>query len=147
MSYKMIWVKKSIYDKPIENDDKKVDIKLYLPPTDVPDNVKADFDASTESFIITFQYTVNETGKILFDNPEASMEVGKKTGKPLVIRVKNILSEKITQIELTKIIQTKVENQIIENYSKVSDLRQKGNLEKTKDFLNQQVGELVSAAA
>jgi hypothetical protein len=152
MTWRAISINKEIYNKAIDAPEeiKKmgvVKIKLFLPPSDVPNCVISEHDRKNGIFKIKFQYVIQEKGRYLFSNDQASLLIGEQSGKPIVIEIKKIDEDKINEIHLTNFIRKDLEKFIADNIGGIQDLRQKTNIERTKEFLESQASDLVKATA
>jgi len=151
VSWRAIIINKEIYSKPIEPEAVgglgEIKINLFLPPTDIPKSVYVELDKKADAFRIKFQYSLEEKGRVLFSNDQASFSIGEQTGKPLLIEIKRIVLDKINKISLTNFIKKDLENFISSSLGEIHDLRKRANVNRVKEFLTQQAPELAGAMA
>jgi hypothetical protein len=150
MSFRHLSINKEIYSKPIKKPRElksRMNISLYLPPTDIPEAILALYEKNIDSFKIKFQYSILEKGKYLFSNKQAKFLIGEKSGKPLMIEIKDIKKNNIDEIHIKNFIEKNLEGFIEEKLSEILDLRQKTNIERVKEVLTDNASDLAKIAA
>lgn len=152
----MIWravsINKQIYDKPLDISESmkktsKVNIELYLPPSDIPQYIHPDYNKKDDIFIINFKYFDTEKEKELFNKENIKFFIGLNSGKPLRIEISNIDTERIGQVKLTNIIRNDISRLIEENITPTSAIREKSNLRITEEILKENAAVLAEEAA
>lgn len=71
MTWRAISINKEIYDRPLEAPEEiikmgKVDIALFLPPSDIPEFISPAYDRHNDIFFINFKYFDQEKEKSYF---------------------------------------------------------------------------------
>jgi len=147
MTFRAIEINKSIYDKAVDSSQEtikksQVNIKLFLPPSDVPQYISPNYDANKDIFCINFKYPDQEKEKKIFNTIEADLIIGEESGKPIRIEIKNVKAHNINTIALTNIIGQDIPQLIQQHLNKIKDLREKSNLINTQAVLVEKAQEI-----
>ena len=95
-------------------------------------------------FEIQFKYSVSEKEKILVNSKDIVVKIGVRTGKPIAIKIKNIVEGGVTR-ELENIINMDLEKYIEKDISELN-YRQKANIGKIREFIGSQVANISQVA-
>lgn len=145
---RMISIDKKDYNKPFEDSVEKirgkhVQIKLFLPPCDVPDYVTSNYQKNEDKFVISFQYSTLEEKLNIIKDKNISFWIGKESGKPLQIEVHDFQKDKISAVELKRIF-VRLASEDTQNTTRSSvSLRQKVNLERAGEYVTEKADDLV----
>jgi len=142
MKTRSISVNKAIYNRPIENEDvdsqKGIHIELFLPPSDIPEFLQHKYDEVHDILFIDFKYAIQEKIERLFEKEGISLWIGKESGKPFYLQIKNIKKDKIDAVQLRNIFYEE-----LPSISKDLPVRKKTNLERAKEFIGDKADDLV----
>jgi len=147
MTFRAIEINKSIYDEPVDASQEilkkgKVVIKLFLPPSDVPQYIFPNYDTNRDIFCINFKYSDQEKEKKVFDTETANLIIGEFSGKPIRIEVKCVKVQHINTIALSNIIRQDIHQLTQQQIDKIRDLRGKSNLIKMQAVLTEKAQEI-----
>ncbi len=147
MTWRAISFDKKIYYKPLnlKGERVKLDIQLFLPPTDVPDSIEAQYDEKRDVFKIHFLYPDMEKRTALLEQDNVRLTIANSSGKPLSIEIKHLKKESIGKIRLRQIICKDVRTLTRDEIDRFSNLRKKTNLESMNQVLTETVDALVEA--
>lgn len=151
MTWRAISINKEIYDRPLEAPEEiikmgKVDIALFLPPSDIPEFISPAYDRHNDIFFINFKYFDQEKEKELFSEENIRLLIGDYSGKPLRIEIKNVKKDSINTIQLTHIIREDISRLIEERINQLGDLRKISNLKCADEVLKENAEVLAEAA-
>lgn len=124
----------------------KLEIELFLAPSDVPEYIFAESKPSEDELHINFKYNDHEDEKQAVENPLFRLVVGIYSGKVLRIELRGIGREGIGEIELTRKIKDDVVPAIEERIKDVRGLRARSNLQRAEQVLTLSAGHLASIA-
>jgi len=149
----MISINKQIYTRPLETPrglrrGQKMQIELFLPPTDIPEYIYQEIESEKDELNIRFKYVDKEEEKELWANSDVRLIIGTYSGKLLRIEIKGVKENHITEVQLTHKIRTEVRNAITHSVNRLSGLRFRSNLERAEQTLQQnadKLGELAIA--
>lgn len=128
---RMISINTKIYNQPIEvaseiKVEKKLKIKFFLPPSDIPQLINQNYNENEDLLIFEFKYIDSEKEKQLFHRNNIRLFVGTYSGKPLRLEIQNIKKENITSVRLEHIISSLEE--FLSQESLKFDFREQSNL-------------------
>ncbi len=152
MEWRAIHFNRKIYQKPMDaleemKEFARVNIKLFLPPSDVPNSIDHKYDKEKDLFQIAFRYWTDEKETKLFEKDTIKFFVGVSSGRPSRIEIEDVCKNNVDQIQLKNII-TKDLSQLIENIRKdLTDLRKQANLRCVDEILQESAGELAQSVA
>ena len=152
MEWRAIHFDRKIYQKPMDASEEmkefaKVDIKLFLPPSDVPKSIDHKYDKEKDLFQIAFRYWTEEKEVQLFEKDNMRFFVGSSSGKPLRIEIEEVRKNNIDEIKLKNIIINNLRQVIEKIIGKLPDLRKRENLRCADQVLEQSADELAQSVA
>jgi len=125
----------------------KVDIKLFLPPSDVPKSIDHKYDKEKDLLKIVFRYWMGEKEVKLFEKNNIKLFIGFSSGKPLRIEIERVRENNIDQIQLKNIISKDLSQLIETRLKEVTDLRKRTNLRYADEILQESAEELAQSVA
>lgn len=148
MTLRAISFNREIYRRPLEvsGDRAGYNIQLFLPPTDIPDYIKTDYNEKNDCVNIIFCYPNEERESELFRKDNLRLLVASYSGKPLRIEVKNVKKDKIDKIRLTNIIKNDLREAIKQKVSHLQNERQRKYLENFDEVLDETADEMAECA-
>lgn len=149
MALRALSFNKEIYLAPLEKggDKAKVNIELYLPPSDIPQNISSNYVKEKDVLLIEFDYPIKEKPRKLFEEENISLFIGASSSKPLRIEINKISEESIDQIKLSHIIKHDLSNLIEKEIGGITNLRKKTNLERADKILKENAENLACGLA
>ncbi|MFC1676415.1 hypothetical protein ACFL3G_05060 [Planctomycetota bacterium] len=144
MTSRAISFNKKIYMSPLKKQEveAKINIELYLPPSDIPQNISSGYIKDKDTLFIIFDYPTLEKSKKLFDKENIKFFIGTSSGKPLRIEICNLSKEGIGQVDLSHIIKHDLSNLIESEIGVLTNLRKRANLECADEVLKESAEEL-----
>ncbi len=148
MEWRAVHFNHEIYLKPMDVAEEmqergKVNIKLFLPPSDVPKSIYHKYNKGQDLFQIVFRYWTEEKETKLFDKDGARLFVGTSSGKLLRIEIEGIRKNNVDIIQLKNIITKNLRETIESKIDKLSDIRKRANLRCADQILERSADELV----
>ncbi|MBW8002314.1 MAG: hypothetical protein FVQ80_09885 [Planctomycetes bacterium] len=144
MILRAISFNKEIYNAPLKKQEGKAEmnIELYIPPSDIPQNISSGYIKDKDILFITFDYSMQEKPKKLFEKNNISFFIGASSSKPLRIEICNLSKQAINRVRLTHIIKHDLSNLIGSEIEELTNLRKRTNLEYADEVLKENAEEL-----
>ena len=140
MAQKSITFSKDIYHKPLESGtNADLNIELYIPPGDVPQNIYSEYLANKDALRIIFEYPIPEREIKLFEKDNIIFHVGIASGKPMTIEIRKIKERKINKVKLSHTIN----DMIVKEIKETKNFRKQSNLKLASQILEESSEQLV----
>lgn len=150
MKWRAIHFNRKIYQKPMDAPEEmkefaRVNIKLFLPPSDVPNSIDHKYDKEKDLFQIAFRYWTDEKETKLFEKDKIRLFVGNSSGRPSRIEIEDVRKNNVDQIQLKNIITRDLSRLIESKIEGLSDLRKRANLRCADEILQESAEELAQS--